>query len=82
MHSSKENTLPFPPRVLRLKYACLYLGMDKNRFNREVRPYVPEFVMGVQGVCFDRLDLDVWWEQYKGSQRVPHSKLRRVNYGA
>ncbi len=82
MNPDKNTSLPFSPRVLRLKFACLYLGMDKNRFNREVRPYVAEFVMGVQGVCFDRLDLDAWWEQYKGSQRVPHSNVRSMNYGA
>lgn len=82
MNPNKDTALPFPPRVLRHKFACIYLGMDKNRFNREVRPFVPEISMGVQGVCFDRLDLDTWWEQYKGSQRVPHANDRRIKYGA
>ena len=72
----------FEPRFIRLRDAASFLGMDKNRFNREVRPYVDAFSMGVQGVCFDRLDLDAWWEQYMRSQRVPHSNLRRTNYGA
>jgi hypothetical protein len=26
------------PRIIRLKDAATYLGMDKNRFNAEVRP--------------------------------------------
>jgi hypothetical protein len=28
------------PRFIRLRDAPSYLGMDKNRFNREVRPHV------------------------------------------
>ena len=53
------------PRLIRLKDASRYLGMDKNRFNNEVRPTLPELRIGVQGVAFDRLDLDQWVEQYK-----------------
>ncbi len=56
---------PFPPRVLRLRDAPRYLGMDRNRFNVEVRPYVVEICLGAQGVAFDRPDLDAWWENYK-----------------
>jgi hypothetical protein len=26
------------PRIIRIKNAPFYLGMDKNRFNKEVRP--------------------------------------------
>ena len=32
---------PFLPRFIRLRDAPSYLGMDKNRFNREVRPSSP-----------------------------------------
>ena len=53
------------PRVVRLKDAPHYLGMDVHRFNAEVRPHLSEFRIGVQGVAFDRLDLDTWFEQYK-----------------
>jgi hypothetical protein len=53
------------PRVIRLRDAPDYLGMDKNRFNNEVRPYVIEVPMGAHGVAFDKLDLDAWWEDYK-----------------
>ncbi len=53
------------PRVVRLRDAPKYLGMDIHRFNAEVRPYVQEIRIGIQGVGFDRLDLDTWFEQYK-----------------
>ncbi|MBM3300884.1 MAG: hypothetical protein FJY85_13130 [Deltaproteobacteria bacterium] len=53
------------PRVIRLRDAPAYLGMDKNRFNAEVRPYLVEIPIGSQGIGFDRLDLDRWFEDYK-----------------
>ena len=60
------------PRVIRLRDAPRYLGMDRNRFNREVRPYVGEIPIGIQGVAFDRIDLDAWLEEYKSrNERRP-----------
>jgi hypothetical protein len=53
------------PRLIRLGKAPAYLGMDRNRFNREVRPQLTEIPIGVQGVAFDRLDLDAWADDYK-----------------
>lgn len=44
------------PRVLRLRDAPAYLGMDIHRFNEEVRPALVEISIGKQGVGFDRLD--------------------------
>lgn len=64
-------------RSIRLRDAPLYLGMDKNRFNREVRPYVIEIPVGKQGVGFDRLDLDAWFEHYKACNGRPASTQRR-----
>ena len=55
----------FLPRLLRFRDAPTYLGMDKNRFNNEVRPYVTEIPVGSQGIAFDRLDLDAWVDDYK-----------------
>ena len=52
------------PRFIRFRDAPAYLGMDRNRFNAEVRPFVPESRMGTQGVVFDRLDLDAWADDY------------------
>jgi hypothetical protein len=53
------------PRVIRAKDAPAYLGMDRNRFNREVKPYLTAIPIGIQGVGYDRFDLDDWLEEYK-----------------
>ena len=55
------------PRLIRLRDVDTYLGMDRNRFNKEVRPFVTEVPVGVQGVAFDRLELDQWVDAYKES---------------
>ncbi len=68
------------PRLIRLKDASKYLGMDKNRFNREVRPMLQELRMGTQGIAFDRLDLDQWVEQYKNCSARSITK-RGSSYG-
>ena len=47
------------PRLLRLRDAPAYLGMDRNRFSNEVRPFVTTIPVGKQGIAFDRLELDV-----------------------
>ena len=60
-----QQPCPITPRLIRLKDAPFYLGMDRNRFNAEVRPYLVEIRIGRQGVAFDRLDLDAWVDQYK-----------------
>ena len=52
----------FQPRIIRLRDAPAYLGMDRNLFNAEVRPFLTEIPIGVQGIGFDRLELDAWVE--------------------
>src|SRR5579864_4160154 len=42
------------PRFIRFRDAPRYLGMDKNRFNRELRPALTHLRIGVQGVAFDQ----------------------------
>ena len=59
------------PRLIRLRDAPHYLGMDPNRFNAEVRPYLTEIPIGKQGIGFDRLDLDAWFEDYKSRNGRP-----------
>jgi hypothetical protein len=59
------------PRLIRLRDAPRYLGMDPNRFNAEVRPYLLEIPIGKQGIAFDRLDLDAWVDQYKDRNGRP-----------
>ncbi|MCP4767927.1 MAG: hypothetical protein GY875_16865 [Gammaproteobacteria bacterium] len=52
------------PRLIRFRDAPRYLGMDRNRFNAEVRPYLVEIRIGKQGIAFDRLELDAFAEHY------------------
>jgi predicted DNA-binding transcriptional regulator AlpA len=61
-------------RFIRLRNVALYLGMDKNRFNVDVRPYVTEIPIGVQGIAFDRLELDAWADDYKAVRGRPPEK--------
>lgn len=62
------------PRVIRFRDAPRYLGMDRNRFNAEVRPYLTEVPIGTQGIGFDRLELDAWFEDYKSRNGRPARK--------
>jgi hypothetical protein len=59
------------PRAIRAKDAHHYLGMDRNRFNREVKPCLVAVPIGVQGIAYDRIDLDDWWEDYKSRNGQP-----------
>lgn len=52
------------PRFVRFRDAPFYVGMDRNRFNTEVRPYLTKIPIGRQGLAFDRLELDAWVEEY------------------
>jgi len=37
--------------------------MDRNRFNRDVRPALREIPIGNRGIAFDRLELDAWADE-------------------
>ena len=52
------------PRFIRLRDAPFYVGMDRNRFNAEVRQFLTCIPIGRQGIAFDRLELDTWVEDY------------------
>jgi hypothetical protein len=43
---------PLLPRLIRLRDAPFYLGMDRNWFNAEVRPCLTEVPIGVQDIAF------------------------------
>jgi hypothetical protein len=60
----KTADIQLLPRLIRLRDAPLYLGMDRNRFNQEVRPHLTEVKIGTQGIAFDRLALDAWADEY------------------
>ena len=67
------SNLQILPRLVRLRDVPSYLGMDRHRFNKEVRSKIEEIRIGKQGIAFDRLDLDAWADQYR--QRVNRPKL-------
>ena len=66
------------PRFIRLRDAPPYLGMDKNRFNREVRPHLTVIPIGTQGIAFDRLDLETWAEDHKRRNGRPAAHTERI----
>ncbi|WP_010598938.1 hypothetical protein [Rickettsiella massiliensis] len=63
-----------PPRLIRLRDAPNYLGMDRHRFNEEVRPNLTVAPIGEIGISFDRLDLDTWVDDYKQCKGRPPLK--------
>jgi hypothetical protein len=62
--SSRRLAQHIVPRIIRFRDAPHYLGMDRNRFNAEVRRHLTEIPIGIQGIGFDRLELDAWVDDY------------------
>lgn len=62
------------PRLIRHRDAPAYLGMDRNRFDAEVRPSLIEIPLGSRGVGFDRLELDAWADAYIAARGRPGRK--------
>ncbi|PAA12411.1 hypothetical protein CJU74_21070, partial [Pseudomonas fragi] len=58
------------PRILRAGEAPGYLGMCRGEFDKTVRPHVREFRIGIQGVGFDRIELDEWVDAYIASRLI------------
>ena len=46
------------PRLIRLRDIPAYVGMDRNRFNKEFRHKLTEVPIGTQGIAFDRYEID------------------------
>lgn len=61
------------PRLIRQKDAPSYLGMDRKIFNKTVRPKLPPIRIGVQGIAYDRFDLDAWVEDNKKADWHPEN---------
>lgn len=74
MRVAMKTKREFLPRFIRLKDAPYYLGMDKNRFNSEVRTGLREIRIGRRGVAFDRVDLDAVADNIKESNGRPAQK--------
>ena len=68
---------PLAPRLIRLRDAPYFFGMHKNRFNREVRPFLTEIEIGSQGRVFDRLEMEAAAEDYKTRNGRPAAQRRR-----
>jgi|SRR3990167_1074265 len=75
------------PRIIRLKDAPKYLGMNKNVFYAEVRPKLHPKRIGKRGVGFDRLELDAWADalfarsERSGKEEVWNANSRTVLSG-
>lgn len=70
------HEIAFPPRVMRPKYASYYLGVDKNRFNTEIRPHLRVIAIGKQGIAFDKVDLDKYVDENMKGVGKPGSQLK------
>ena len=62
------------PLVIRVGDAPGYLGMDKNKFNKEVRPNLLEIKGSGRSVAFYRVDLNEWMDDYVNSTSRSKSK--------
>jgi hypothetical protein len=65
------------PGGIRLRDTPFYLGMDRNRFNSEVRPHLTTIPIGRQGIAFDRLELDAWVADYVSRNGRPAAERRK-----
>jgi len=74
MGEDRQSKLKPLPRIVRLRDAPAYLGMNRNLFNAEVRPVLTELPIGAQGIGFDRLELDAWVDDYVACNRRPGRK--------
>ncbi|HEX7891435.1 MAG TPA: hypothetical protein VF522_18940 [Ramlibacter sp.] len=59
------------PRLVRYLNAPGYLGLDRNKFDAEVRPRLTEIWLGPHSLAFDRLELDEIADGYKASHGRP-----------
>ena len=75
--SQPTNIRALLPRFVRLRDAPSYLGMNRNRFNTEVRHYLTNIPIGQQGIAFDRLELDAWVEEYISRNGRPAAERRK-----
>ena len=72
-----RETVVLLPRLVRFRDAPRYLGMDRNRFNQEVRPFLTTIPIGRQGVAFDRLGLDAWVDDYVSCNGRPAARRNK-----
>lgn len=64
------------PRFIRAKDAPGYLGMDRNKFAKDVKPYLTVIQLSTQAVAYDRLDLDAFADDIKSRNGRPPEKQK------
>ena len=66
MADSRHNLLPEGawPLLLRPRQAHAYLGMNRNLFNKLVRPQITELRPTPQVILYPRIALEEWASQY------------------
>jgi len=67
------------PRFIRHKDAPAYLGVDRNKFDVEIRPALTEIPLGKRSLAFDRLDLDAWADEYKRRNGRSSRKMGKLS---
>jgi hypothetical protein len=77
MNADVHKAHPILPRLLRARDAPFYTGMDRNKFNKELRPYLTEIPLGKQAIAFDRIELDALIDDYisRNGRRPKASQL-------
>tara|TARA_R110002049_G_scaffold282589_3_gene462443 strand:+ start:2711 stop:3061 length:351 start_codon:yes stop_codon:yes gene_type:complete len=58
------GSLAFQPRIIRAGQAPGYCGMNERLFNKEIRPKLTVIKLAVQGIGFDRFEIDEALDQY------------------
>lgn len=72
--SDSRRSARLLPRLVRHRDAPAYLGVDRNRFDSEIRPVLTEIPIGRRGRAFDRLELDAWADAYIEARGRPSRK--------
>jgi hypothetical protein len=62
------------PRIVRFRDARHYVGMDRNRFNAEVRPHVTEIPIASRGSASTAMNLMLGCTSMSAATGVPHEK--------
>lgn len=70
-------TVQVLPRLIRHRDAYGYIGVDRNKFDAEVRPYLTEIPLGPKSMAFDRRELDAWADAYIAAHGRPGPHMRK-----
>ena len=73
------NSLSLQPRIIRVGQAPAYCGMSDRIFAAEIRPFLTEIPIGVQGKAFDRFELDQVLDNYLARYGRAPKELKEHN---